>query len=63
MSKTHTVELTLREIVLLRCGLLKRMDNLRTRHEPACQRSYEDSRQLMIKLWPYVAHARPEEVL
>lgn len=59
----HFIPLSVREITLIRCGLMARMDRLREREEPECIRSYEDSRELLKMLWPYVRYAKPEEVL
>jgi len=47
--KTITVELNSREITLLRCGLLRRMDNLKDRED--VRDSYEQSKVLLQKLW------------
>jgi len=43
------VRLNEREITLLRCGLLRRMDSLKDR--PDMRDSYQQSRELMGKLW------------
>ena len=47
--KTVTVELTARDIVLLRCGLLRRMDNLVNRDD--MKDSYDRSKELLQLLW------------
>ena len=60
--RTVKVELTLREVVLIRCGLLRRMDALQGRDDASSVRSYEDSRELMARLWEHVRNATPEEV-
>ena len=49
--KTVTVELTARDITLLRCGLIRRMDNLQGRIEPAIVDSYNRSKELLQILW------------
>jgi hypothetical protein len=47
--KTVTVELTSRDITLIRCGLLRRMDNLIGRDD--VRDSYDRSKELLQILW------------
>jgi hypothetical protein len=47
--KTVTVELSFREITLLRCGLLRRMYDLKRLDR--LKNSLEDSKTLLQKLW------------
>ena len=44
------MHLTHKDIILIRCGLLRRMDNLKGHAD--CAESYERSKQLMEMLWP-----------
>ena len=44
------MKLTAHDIVLIRCGLLRRMDNLKGL--PQCQESYDRSKELLDMLFP-----------